>query len=64
MAPLILPCKKLEKFNVVVQKHYDWCKKTNKLSSMKGLVLRRFFIFQYLGHFEFTRDALRENLQM
>ena len=63
-APLILPCKEPEKFNVVVQTMYDWCKKTNKLSSIKGLVLHSFFISQHLEHFGFTREALREILQI
>ena len=62
--PLILPCKEPEKFNVVVQTMYDWCKKTNKLSSIKGLVLHSFFISQHLEHFGFTREALREILQI
>ena len=63
-APLILPCKEPEKFNVIVKIMYDWCKKTNKLCSMKGLVLHSFSIAQHLEHFGFTREALRENLQV
>ena len=64
-APLILPCKEPEKFNVIVKIMYDWCKKTNKLCSMKGLVLHSFSIAQHLKeHFGVTREALRENLQV
>ena len=62
--PLILPCKEPEKFNAIVQPMYDWCKKTNKLSSIKGLVLHSFFLSQHLEHFGFTREALKENLQI
>ena len=43
---------------------YDWFKKTNKLSSIKGLVLHSFFSSQHLKHFGFAREALRENLQI
>ena len=63
-APLILPCKEPKKLNIVVQTMYDWCKKTNKLSGIKGLILHSFSIAQHLEHFGFTREALRENLQV
>ena len=62
--PLILPCEEPEKPSVVVKTMYDWCIKTNKSSSMKGLVLHSFFISQHLKRFGFTREALRENLQI
>ena len=62
--PLILPCKEPEKLREVVKTMYDWCKETNKSSSMKGLVLHSFFISQHLKHFGFTREALSKNLQI
>ena len=43
---------------------YDWCKKTNTLTTIKGLALHNFFISQHLEHFGFKREALRENLQV
>ena len=38
-APLVLPTKEPEKSKDIVETMEHWCRKTNKLSSMKGLVL-------------------------
>ena len=51
-SPLILPCKEY------------WCSKTNKSSSIQGLVLHSFSLVRHLEHFGFTREALKERLKI
>ena len=63
-APLILPCKEPEYFKEIVKTMEHWCRKTNKSSSIKGLVLHNFSILQHLKHFGFTREALKERLKI
>ena len=63
-APLILPCKKPEKSKDIVKTMEHWCRKTNKLSRMKGLVLHSFPIFRHLEHFGFTSEVLKERLEI
>ena len=63
-APLILPCKEPEKFKEIVKTMESWCRKTNKSSSMKGLVLHSFSVFRHLKHFGFTRDILKRSLKI
>ena len=63
-APLILPCKKPEKSKDIVKTMEHWCRKTNKLSRMKGLVLHSFSIFRHLEHFGFTREVLKVRLEI
>ena len=63
-APLILPCKEPEKFKEIVKTMEEWCKKTNKSSSIKGLVLHSFSVFRHLEHFGFTRQALKKNFKI
>ena len=63
-APLVLPAKEPEKFKEIVKTMENWCKKTNKSSSIKGLVLHSFSIFRHLKHFGFTREALKDSLKI
>ena len=63
-APLILPCKQPEKFKEIVKTMEYWCIKTNKSSSIKGLVLHSFSVVRHLEHFGFTREALKERLKI
>ena len=63
-APIILPCKEPEKFKEIVKTMESWCRKTNKLSSMKGLVLHSFPVFRHLKHFGFTREVLKKSLKI
>ena len=63
-APLILPCKEPEKFKEIVKTMERWCEKTNKSSKIKGLVLHSFSVFRHLEHFGFTREALKEKLEI
>ena len=63
-APLVLPIKEPEKCKEIVKTMEHWCRKTNKLSSMKGLVLHSFSIFRHLEHFGFTRDVLKDSLKI
>ena len=63
-APLILPCKEPEKFKEIVKTMGSWCRKTNKSSSMKGLVLHSFSVFRHLKHFGFTREVLKRSLKI
>ena len=63
-APLVLPAKEPEKFKEIVKTMEHWCRKTNKLSSTKGLVLHSFSIVRHLEHFGFTREALKDSLKI
>ena len=62
--PLILPCKEPKKFKEIVNTMESWCKKTNKSSSIKGLVLHNFSVFRHLKHFGFAREALQRSLKI
>ena len=62
--PLVLPCKEPKKFKEIVNTMEHWCRKTNKLSHMKGLVIHGFSVFRHLEHFGFTSEALKENFQI
>ena len=59
-APLVLPTKEPEKSKDIVETMEHWCRKTNKLSSMKGLVLHSFSVLRHLGHFGFTSEAIKD----
>ena len=63
-APLILPCKEPEKFTEIVNTMEHWCRKTNKLFNIKGLVLHGFSVFRHLDHFGFTSETLKESLKI
>ena len=63
-APLVLPIKEPEKFKEIVKSMEHWCRETNKLSKIKGLVLHSFSIFRHLEHFEFTRATLEDSLKI
>ena len=63
-APLILPCKEPKNFKEVVDTMEHWCRKTNKLSNIKGLVLHGFSIFRHLEHFGFTSEALKKSFKI
>ena len=63
-APIILPCKEPEKFKEIVKTMEDWCRKTNKSSSIKGLVLHSFSVFRHLKHFGFTKEVLKRSLKI
>ena len=63
-APLVLPTKKTEKFKEIVETMEGWCTKTNKSSSIKGLVLHSFSAFRHLEHFGFTREVLKDSLKI
>ena len=63
-APIILPCKEPEKFKEIVITMESWCRKTNKLSSLKGLVLHSFSVFRHLKRFGFTKEALQRSLKI
>ena len=63
-APLVLPTKGPEKFKEIVKTMEHWCRKTHKLSNIKGLVLHSFSIFRHLEHFGFTREALKDSLKI
>ena len=63
-APLILPSKEPEKFKEIIKTMEHWCRKTNKSSSIKGLVLHNFSLLQHLEHFGFAREALKERLKI
>ena len=53
-APLILPCQEPDKSKEIVKTMERWCRKTNKSSRIKGLVLHSFSLFKHLEHFGFT----------
>ena len=42
----------------------SWCRKTNKLSRVKGLVLHSFSVLRHLEHFGFPREVLKEKLEI
>ena len=63
-AQIILPCKEPKKFKEVVDTMEHWCRKTNKLSNIKGLVLHGFSIFRHLEHFGFTSEALKKGFKI
>ena len=62
--PLILPCKKPEKSKLIVKTMEQWCRKTNKSSRIKGLVLHSFSLLKNLEHFGFTREILKEKFEI
>ena len=41
-----------------------WCRKTNNLSSIKGLVLHSFSVFRHLKYFGFKRKPLKASLKI
>ena len=63
-APLVLPTKEPEKSKDIVETMEHWCRKTNKLSSMKGLVLHSFSVLRHLEHFGFTSEAIKDSLKI
>ena len=63
-APLILPRKEPEKFKEIVNTMENWCRKTNKSSKIKGLVLHSFSILQLLEHFGFKSEILKDSLKI
>ena len=63
-APLVLPSKEPEKFKEIVKTMEHWCRKANKLSIIKGLVLHSFSILRHLKHFGFTSEALKDSLKI
>ena len=63
-APIILPCKEPKKSKEIVQTMESWCRRTNKSSSIKGLVLHSFCVVRHLRHFGFTREALKKSLKI
>ena len=63
-APLVLPCKEPDKSKEIVKTMERWCRKTNQLPSIKGLVLHSFSLFKHLEHFGFTREVLKERLEI
>ena len=63
-APIILPCKEPEKFKEIVKTLESWCRKTNKSSKIKGLVLHSFSVFRHLKHFGFKKEALQRSLKI
>ena len=62
-SPLILPCKEPEKFKQIINTMGYWCRKTNKSSNIKGLVLHSFSVFQLLEHFG-LKEALKDSLKI
>ena len=62
--PITLPCKEPKKFKEIVKTMESWCRKTNKSSSIKGLVIHSFSLFRHLEHFGFTREALKKSLKI
>ena len=46
-APLVLPTKEPGKSKEIVETMEHWCRKKNKLSSMKGLVLHSFSVVRH-----------------
>ena len=62
--PLVLPYKEPKNFKEIVNTMEQWCRKTNKSSKLKGLVLHSFPVFQHLEHFAFTRKVLRDGLNI
>ena len=42
----------------------SWCRKTNKSSRIKGLVLHSFSVLRHLEHFGFAREVLKERLEI
>ena len=62
--PPILPCKEPKKFKEIVKTMESWCKKINKSSSIKGLVLHSFSVFRPLKHFGFEREASQKSLKI
>ena len=63
-APLILPCKEPKKSKGIVKTMEHWCRKTNKSSRIKGLVLHSFSVLKHLEHFGFTREVLKERFEI
>ena len=63
-APIILPCTEPEKFKEIVKTLDSWCRKTNKSSTIKGLVLHSFSVFRHLKHFGFKKEVLQRSLKI
>ena len=63
-APIILPCTEPEKFKEIVKTLDSWCRKTNKSSTIKGLVLHSFSVFRHLKHFGFKKEVLQRRLKI
>ena len=62
--PLILPYKEPKNFKEIVNTMEQWCRKTNKSSKLKGLVLHSFLVFKHLEHFGFTGKVLKDGLNI
>ena len=63
-SPLILPCKEPEILKGVVKVMQEWCRKRNKLSKIKGLILHSFSALRHLEHFGFTREVLKGSFKI
>ena len=62
--PLILPSKIPIKFEKITQTMGHWCRETNELSNIKGLVLHSFSLLKYLFLHGFTEEMLKDYLKI
>ena len=63
-SPLILPCKEPERLKEVVKVMQEWCRKRNRLSRIKGLILHNFSALRHLEHFGFTKEILKGSFEI
>ena len=57
----VLPWKIPDEFKRIISTMVDWCKKTNSLSNMKGLILHSFYILKHLHMHGFTKEMLQDS---
>ena len=62
--PLSLPWKIPEDYMEIERIMARWCKETNKLSSLKGLVLHTFSLTRCLELYGIKEDTIRDNLHI
>ena len=62
--PQILPWKVPHEFKSITEIMFCWCKETNELSNIKGLVLHSFSILKHLFRHGFTKKMLKDCLQI
>ena len=62
--PQILPWKVPHEFKSITEIMFCWCKETNELSNIKGLVLHSFSILKHLFRHGFTKKILKDCLQI
>ena len=62
--PQILPWDIPHEFKSITDIMFDWCKKTNEFSNIKGLIVHKFSVLEHLFRHGFTEKMLQNCLEI